>query len=107
VHEFTFISSVTSYYNFKPITHEYPISKDFIDLDGNQKAMKPKKCCYMDRDCTPACVAYSAASELNESAKIMGMNGMNCMRLLLDLTELMERTNSDDFDEEDEDISFT
>ena len=62
-----------------------------------------KKCCYMDRDCTPACVAYSTASELNESTKIMGMNGMNCVRLLLDLTKLMERMNSEDFDEEDED----
>jgi hypothetical protein len=61
-----------------------------------------KKCCYMDRDCTSACVAYSAASELNESAKIMSMNGMNCVRLLLDLTELMGRMNSD-FDEKDED----
>ena len=56
----------------------------------------------MDRDCTSACVAYSAASELNESAKIMSMNGMNCVRLLLDLTELMGRMNSD-FDEKDED----
>lgn len=75
--------------------------------NGNKKAMKQsmkqKKCCYMDRDCTPECVAYSAASELNESAKIMGMNGMNCMRLLLDLTDLMGRMNPEDF-EEDEDL---
>lgn len=62
-----------------------------------------KKCCYMDRDCTPGCVAYSAASELNESATMMGMNGMNCVRLLLDLTELMGRMSSEDFDDEDED----
>jgi hypothetical protein len=58
----------------------------------------------MDRDCTPTCVAYSAARELNESTKIMGMNNMNCMRLLLDLTDLIERMNSEDFDEEGEDI---
>ncbi|CAG0988144.1 hypothetical protein METP1_02148 [Methanosarcinales archaeon] len=57
----------------------------------------------MDRDCTPRCVAYIAASEFNENAKIMGMNGMNCVRLLLDLTELMGRMNSEDFDDEDED----
>jgi hypothetical protein len=62
-----------------------------------------KKCCYMERDCTSACVAYSVASELSEGAKQMGMNGMNCVRLLLDLTELMGRMNSEDFDEEDED----
>jgi hypothetical protein len=66
--------------------------------------MKTKKCCYMDRDCTSTCVAYSAARELNESTKIMGMNGMNCVRLLLDLTDLMERMSSEDFDEEGEDI---
>jgi hypothetical protein len=62
-----------------------------------------KKCCYMERDCTPACVAYSAIGELSESAKQMGMNGINCMRLLLDLTDLMGRMNSEGFDEEDED----
>ncbi len=72
-------------------------------LDANQQTMKPRKCCYMDRDCTPEWVAYSSASELSESAKQMGMNGMHCMRLILDLTELMGRMNSEDFDEEDED----
>jgi hypothetical protein len=72
--------------------------------DGNQDVMKPKKCCYMDRDCTPECVAYSSARELSENAKQMGMNGMHCMRFLLDLTELMGRMASEDFDEEDEDI---
>ncbi len=63
-----------------------------------------KKCCYMERECTPACVAFSNVSELSEGAKQMGMNGMNCVRLLLDLTELIERMNSEDFHEEDEDI---
>lgn len=58
----------------------------------------------MDRICTPECTAYSSASELSESAKIMGMNGMHCMRLLLDLTELMGRMKSEDLEEEDEDI---
>ena len=81
---------------------------DYIYIIPNKRAMKQstiqKKCCYMDRDCTSACVAYTAASELGESAKQMGMNSLNCMRLLLDLTELMERVDSDDFDEEDEDI---
>jgi len=57
----------------------------------------------MDRDCTPACVAYSSASELDDSAKIMGMNDMRCIRLLLDLTELMGMMNSDDIEDEDED----
>ena len=58
----------------------------------------------MDRDCTSACVAYSAASELSEGSKQIGLNSLNCIRLLLDLTELMGRMNSEDFDEEDEDI---
>ena len=59
----------------------------------------------MDRDCTPACVAYSAASELDDSAKLMGMNDIHCMRLLLDLTELMGKMNSENFDEEEEDVT--
>ncbi len=59
----------------------------------------------MDRDCTPACVAYSAASDLDDSAELMGMNDMHCMRLLLDLTELMGKMNSESFDEEEEDVT--
>lgn len=75
-------------------------------LERTMKQSKiQKKCCYMDRDCTPACVAYSAASELDDSAKLMGMNDMHCMRLLLDLTELMGKMNSESFDEEDEDVT--
>jgi hypothetical protein len=58
-----------------------------------------KKCCYMERECTPVCVAYSASNDLREAAKQMGMNGMHCMRLLLDLTDLMGRMNSENFDE--------
>jgi hypothetical protein len=61
----------------------------------------PKKCCYMNRDCTPACVAYSAANELSESSKELGMSDMHCMRLLLDLTDLMNMMNSEDFEDED------
>ncbi len=49
-------------------------------------------------------LAYTAVSELSNSAKIMGMDGMNCMRLLLDLTELMKTINSEDYYEEEEDI---
>ncbi len=56
----------------------------------------------MDRDCTPACVAYSAASELDDSANQLGMNDMHCMRLLLDLTNLMNMMTPEDYDEEDE-----
>ncbi len=63
--------------------------------------MKLKKCCYLDRDCTTACVAYSAASELSEGAKNLGMNDMHCMRLLLELMGLMD-TGSEDFEDEDD-----
>ena len=57
----------------------------------------------MDSDFTPACVAYSSASELDESAKMMGMNDMRCMRLLLDLTELMGMMNPEDLEDGDGD----
>ncbi len=62
--------------------------------------MKLKKCCYLDRDCTTACVAYSAASELSDGAKNLGMNDMHCMRLLLELTNLMNM-DSGSFEDED------
>jgi hypothetical protein len=52
-------------------------------------AMKTKICCFMDRDCTPACVAYSVSGELSEAAKSMGLSEMHCMRLLLELADLM------------------
>ena len=75
--------------------------KRFYGFNANQQAMKQKKCCYMDRDCTPACVAYSSASELSESLKELGMNSMQCMRLILDLTDLMRAMNSEDFEDEE------
>jgi hypothetical protein len=34
--------------------------------------MKIKKCSYLEKDCTPACVAYSAAKELSEGSKQIG-----------------------------------
>ena len=48
-------------------------------------------------------MAYSSASELDESAKMMGMNDMRCMRLLLDLTELMGMMNPEDLEDGDGD----
>ncbi len=63
--------------------------------------MKIKKCCYFDRDCTTSCVAYSAANELSEGAKNLGMNDMHCMRLLLELVGLMNM-GSEGFEDEDE-----
>ncbi len=61
--------------------------------------MKLKKCCYFDRDCTTACVAYSAVNELSEGAKKLGMNDMHCMRLLMELMGLMNM-GSEDFEDE-------
>ncbi len=43
----------------------------------------------MDRDCTPACVAYSVASDLSEGTKSIGLSEMHCMRLLLEFADLM------------------
>ena len=64
--------------------------------------MKTKKCCYMDRDCTPLCVAYSTAKELYESSKQMGLNDMHCVRLISDLVSLASMPNSEDLEDEDE-----
>ncbi len=51
--------------------------------------MKIKKCCFMDRECTQACVAYSVFNELSEGAKNLGLNDMHCMRLLMELADIM------------------
>jgi len=56
----------------------------------------------MDRDCIPACVAYSSAKELGEYAKQMGLNDMHCMRLITDLASLVNLTNSEYPENEDE-----
>jgi hypothetical protein len=61
-----------------------------------------KKCCYMERDCTPACVAYSASNDLREAAKQMGISDMHCMRLFLDLAETMGMMGFNNPDEEDD-----
>lgn len=68
----------------------------------SKNVMIPKKCCYMERDCTSACVAYSDANELSEGAKQVGMSGMHCMRLLLELVEKMGIMGYNDFDEEED-----
>ena len=64
--------------------------------------MKIKKCCYMDRDCTPACVAYSAAKELSETSSQMGLNDMHCVRLISELVSLTSMHSCEDLEEEDE-----
>lgn len=68
----------------------------------NKKATIPKKCCYMERECTPACVAYSTTNELSEVTKQIGMSEMHCMRLLMELIEKMGMMGSDDFYDEKE-----
>jgi len=50
----------------------------------------------MDRDCTPACVAYSSAKELYENSMQMGLNEMHCVRLISDLAGLMSIVNPED-----------
>jgi hypothetical protein len=56
----------------------------------------------MDRDCTSACVAYSATKELSESSKQMGLNDMHCVRLISDLVSLVSMPFSEDLEDEDE-----
>lgn len=65
-----------------------------------KQPIKQKKCCYMDRTCTPECVAYSKASELSNGAVEMGMDDMHCVRLLLDLADLMSTMPMEDFEDE-------
>jgi hypothetical protein len=57
----------------------------------------------MERDCTPQCVAYSAAQELSESSKQMGLNDMHCVRLISELVSLANMPDLEDFEDEDED----
>jgi hypothetical protein len=56
----------------------------------------------MERDCTPACVAYSAAKELSESSQQMGLNDMHCVRLISELVSLAGMPGSEDFEDEKE-----
>jgi len=56
----------------------------------------------MDRDCTPACVAYSDAKELSENSNEMGLNDMHCVRLISDIVSLANMPNPEDFEDEDE-----
>jgi hypothetical protein len=52
----------------------------------------------MERECTPACVAYTASNDLIECVK-HGMNDMHCMRLLLDLVDTMGMTGCNESEE--------
>lgn len=67
----------------------------------SKNVMIPKKCCYMERDCTSACVAYSAANELSNGAKQIGMSEMHCMRFVMELAQNLGMGNCD-FDEEED-----
>lgn len=62
--------------------------------------MKIKKCCYMDRDCTPACVAFSSTKELSEISKQMGLNDMHCVRLISELVSLASMPDSEDMEDD-------
>ncbi|MDW7726009.1 MAG: hypothetical protein SCH70_02675 [Candidatus Methanoperedens sp.] len=59
--------------------------------------MEIKKCCYMDRDCTPACVAYNVSEEINTGAEEIGMIDMHCSRLFLEFAEVMYNNTPVDF----------
>ena len=68
--------------------------------------METKKCCYMNRDCTPACVAYNISEDINTEAEEIGMIDMHCTRLFLEFAEFMHNTTPVDFTgfEEEEDL---
>ena len=66
--------------------------------------MAAKKCCYIDRDCTPNCVAYIKVHELREMAKSMGLNDMHCMRVFMELSRMMtamDMMESEDFEDDE------
>jgi len=65
---------------------------------------KNKNCCYMDRECTPKCVAYSISKDMNKIAEELELSNMHCIRLLMELTDLMkmqELMSFEDFKDED------
>ena len=66
--------------------------------------MEVKKCCYMDRECTPACVAYSISEEINTGAEELGMIDMHCTRLFLKCAEFMHNTTLVDLTDFEEDL---
>lgn len=69
-----------------------------------KKLLTSKKCCYLQRDCTPDCVAYCAVNELAEGATKIGMNEMHCIRLFLEIAEKMELMSNDEFEIFEEDL---
>jgi hypothetical protein len=66
-------------------------------------AMETKKCCYMDRACTPACVAYSVSNEMSNGAEEIGLSDMHCSRMFFEFANFMyNNTPFDVTDLEDE-----
>jgi hypothetical protein len=65
--------------------------------------MSTKKCCYINRECTPKCVAYSVDNEISGGAESLGLNDMHCVRLLVELTNLMNLSGLMDFEDYDDD----
>lgn len=67
-----------------------------------KKFMNSKKCCYLQRDCTPDCVAYCDVNELAEGATKIGMNELHCIRLFLEIAEKMEMISCNEFEDFEE-----
>jgi len=73
-------------------------------LKQNDGKKNSKNCCYMNRECTPKCVAYSISKDVNTIAEELGLSNMHCVRLLMELTDLMkmqELMSFEDFEDED------
>jgi hypothetical protein len=74
-------------------------------LKQNDGKKNTKNCCYMDRECTPKCVAYSISKDVNKIAEGLELSNMHCIRLLMELTDLMKMQELMAFEDfEDEDI---
>jgi len=68
--------------------------------------MSTKKCCYLDRDCTPTCVAYLDISEFREMAESMGLDDLHCIRVFMELSRMMtvmDTMGFEDFKDDDDD----
>ncbi len=63
-----------------------------------------KKCCYMDRDCTPDCIAYS--SNVGDTFEDICEGEMTCLRLFTELAQAMLSVNPAHFEDDEDDYEY-
>ena len=68
--------------------------------------MARKKCCYMNRECTSTCIAYTVSDEIVEGATLLGLANFHCIRLFLELADFMMDSDTEDFEDFEYDEEF-